>query len=207
MISMSDLLHELVPRMPPLSMAVIEDLADKVRAELKIGDGPIDFIALIDHVLPDYGIFVYPASDFELKDMLGATIPEDETTTTILIRKDLWHDLYVGGSQANMAKATLMHELSHAVLHVRVLRQRLRHVEAGTTTLNRVRRGDIRAYEDPEWQAWALAGCMLAPRKAVLSVISAGRRTVGGLARHFDVSEGMMRSHLKRLKLLERRER
>lgn len=86
------------------------------------------------------------------------------------------------------------------MLHVPVVRRRLKS-PLGELALNRVSRDSLKPYEDPEWQAWALAGCVVAPRKMIEA---APASSVTELADLFGVSEGMMKSHLKRLRLARR---
>lgn len=199
---MPDLIAELVPRMPPLSMRVLENIGTHVRSEFQTSDADaLDVVALIDK-LATFGIFFYPASALELEDRLGATLPVGEETQ-ILLDSDLWEQLHEGGKRANMARATAIHELSHAVLHMQVLRRHLAKSADGVS-LNRVQRNALKPYEDPEWQAWALAGCILAPRARIVAALNAGESTVDDLALHFEVSPGLMQAHLKRLKLLQR---
>jgi hypothetical protein len=212
---MGDLFAEEVPPMPPISMAAIEELGEGLRAELLpyldasgtdlegalAADGPaaLDVLYLVEHVLQRYGIDVYPASVLELGDREAATFPDSTGRTTILIREDSWEQLMAGGRQANRARATVMHELAHAVLHVQVLRARARDGLPGTA-LNRVSRRELKAFCDPEWQAWALAGAILLPRRSIESMLSRGL-TEQDIADTFGVSASMLRSHIKRLKM------
>jgi Zn-dependent peptidase ImmA (M78 family) len=87
--------------------------------------------------------------------------------------------------------------VSHAVLHVPVVRRRLASPHRDLL-LARVRRGSIPAYRDPEWQAWALAGCILMPRRTVKMLPD---RSLSSLAHIYGVSEEFAQSHLRRLKV------
>jgi hypothetical protein len=72
---------------------------------------------------------------------------------------------------------------------------------ANPNLLNRrVRRDAIKAFLDPEWQAWALAGAIVAPRRTITLV---GNLDPCVLAEVYGMSVDFMRSHLKRLKLLQ----
>lgn len=201
---MSSFLTETVPIMPPLSLASIEEIGNRVVEELCPGaltvPTPLDLPYLVDFALPKYGVHMYPVTEVELGDRLAATDPSGEKEINILIAEDHWNLLFAGGRRAYQPRATVAHELAHAILHVPVVRARLRH-PLGHNLLSRVRRDSIPAYRDPEWQAWALAGCVLAPRQAVEL---ANTRSVSELAEMFTISSGMMLAHLKRLRLTGR---
>lgn len=94
-----------------------------------------------------------------------------------------------------------MHELGHAHLHVNQIRHRLRY---GEGLPRQVRARDIKPYADAEWQAWTFAGCMLAPRAAILAEKI---RTPEALSMKFHTSVVLMTNHLRRLGLLERKGR
>lgn len=203
---MSDLLDEHVPRMPPVSIAALEQVAERTLELLDPAalqePRAVDWRALVDTVLQQFKIFIYPAHSDQLEDRLAFTDSSGATgdDINILLSFDLWNDLVAGGRLANRAHATVAHELAHAILHVPVIRRRAVLPNADLL-LNRVRREEIKAFEDPEWQAWALAGCVLAPRKT-LEMLSTSSIAVA--ADIYGVSEAMLRSHLKRLKLLRR---
>lgn len=201
---MSDFLREKVPPMPPISMAKIEEIGNKALQLLcpEALDTPqaLDFCKLVDLGLPKFHVHVYPAAEVELGDRLAATDPSGDRDINILLARDLYDSLFQGGRMAHRARATIAHELGHAILHVREVRERVKYSQSGLL-LNRVRRDALRPYEDPEWQAWALGGCIVAPRQMVEST---NAETIADLADIFGVSEGMMRSHVKRLRLARR---
>ena len=190
--------------MPPLSMAIIEGVGDQVLEELQPEalERPmrIDFAHWAEYHLQQYRIVVSPASVHELGTRKGVTDPRDhgDGITEILIEETHYDELVAGGRQAHMARATLVHEIGHAILHVPVMRKRI--PSNNPLLLNRrVRRDAIPAYRDPEWQAWALAGCIMAPRRTILSV---GTLDPHELAAMYGASADFMRTHLKRLKLM-----
>ncbi|NRD45959.1 ImmA/IrrE family metallo-endopeptidase [Corallococcus exiguus] len=187
--------------MPPLRMATIEGVAEAVLAEIfpeaLKKPMPVDVLHLIDNVLPAYGIHVSPAGAVEMCGNLGLTDPAGSTSIEILIQEDSWDRLQIGGRSANQARATVGHELGHAVLHVPVIRKR-RSSPLSRHLLARVARREVPAYMDAEWQAWAFGGCILAPRRTILMVPNP---TVSKLADIYEVSISMMEQHLRRLKL------
>lgn len=197
----NDLLSERVIAMPPMSMGMLEGLADEVLEVLQPGmltdPGALDVMTLIDE-LPMHGIDVYPVDPREIGAREGVTMAGDGRRTTILICREAWHQLVDGGRIAHRARATFAHELGHAILHGRELRRLERGRETGAITLNRVRRRELRPFEDPEWQAWAFAGCILAPRRAIQMVKA---RNMVALTLTFEISTDMVRSHLRRLRM------
>ena len=80
--------------------------------------------------------------------------------------------------------------------HVPVLRRRL----MITDVLARTQRGRLRAYEDPEWQAWAFAGAILMPT-STLRMLQGQRASLAHneVSRTYEVSVQMVTSHLKKL--------
>jgi hypothetical protein len=201
----NDLLHEQVIPMPPVSLGLLERVAQVVIAELFpgqcIGPGQLDVLKLVDEVLAARGIDVYPVSPAELgHDCEGATDWEGSGRITIRIREDLWHALAKGGRRANRARSTVIHELAHVVLHVKVLRDAQRTQTREALLNRRTERGELVAFRDPEWQAHALCGCILAPRRHVEALKAEGLG-LEEMAERLNVSEAFLRSRLKRLSM------
>lgn len=191
---MSDFLTEKVPEMPPMSLRTIAGVAEAVLGEIfpEALQRPtaIDFGRLVDYELQEHGIIVTPASLIEMGDRLGVTDPRGDEHTEVLLREDVWEKLHEGGRIANQARATVGHELGHAILHVPIIRR------GAVKGLNRLARQDMRAYCDPEWQGWSFAGCFIAPLRMIKKV---GATSAPVLAQTFGVSSAMMQAHLNRL--------
>jgi len=198
---MSDFLDEKVPPVRPLSTAAIEELGRCVLEQLDPDvlkkPQPLDVLRLVDDRLPKFGIHVSPASREELGDRAGATDPQGRHEIEILIGEEYWERLEEGGPPSYFAKTTVCHELGHGVLHVPVLRRRL----LLTDCFARVERKAIKAYEDPEWQAWAFAGAILMP-SVTLTMLKRRHNllTAEVVAATYEVSTQMVNSHLKRLR-------
>lgn len=60
---------------------------------------------------------------------------------------------------------TIMHEIFHALHHQRYL------LDSSVTSTVMYRRSELKAYEDPEWQANSYASAILMPAKSTLEVI------------------------------------
>lgn len=195
---MSDFVEDCV-RVPPLSTAAIEELANAFLAELApvmlSAPQALDLVSLVDDGLNQQGIVIYPATLQELGDREGATRPS--SPIEVLLAEHLWNALHCGGPGQSRARSTLGHELGHCVLHVPLIRRALSIVPEGFT-LNRAERGSVKAFEDSEWQAYTFSGCILMPRTTLVTVPSP---SVSRLAALYNLSAPFVRSHLKRLKL------
>jgi len=198
---MSSFLDEEVPPVNPLSMAAIEELGrcflGQLAPESLDAPQPLNVLELVETRLPEFGIHVYPASREEIGDRAGATDPNGNGEITILLAEGVWDALVEPVPRSHYARSTACHEIGHAVLHVPVLRRKL----LATEMLARTQRAKLRAYEDPEWQAWAFAGAILMP-SATLRILEAERDdlTPGLVASTYEVSTEMAQSHLRRLK-------
>jgi hypothetical protein len=185
-------------------MSAIEHLGEEVAAVLGATADSLprvlDWADLVENKLAHSGLLFFPVRDAELPDCEGATDPSGTGPIRILIRKEVYDDLGASGRRANRPRATVVHELAHAVLHVPYIRE-MRRLHRSADVLPRVMRGAIPAYIDPEWQAWALAGSILAPRRTVAPMISAGS-TAQEIADAHGVSEQFLLSHTRRMKLV-----
>ena len=200
---MSKNLHdELVFAMPAIATRTLESFGDalleQVSPEMLERPRPLDVLRLVDDVFPEYGIHVYPVDPAHLGDMEGATDPDGDEEIDIHLRADTWDQLLHGGRRAHRARATVMHEFSHAALHVPIIRRR-RLTPNAPLLLARVSSSTLKPYQNPEWQAWTLAGCLLMPRAAIRKLRDRSPRNVG---RVFEVSEDFARAHLQRLKII-----
>lgn len=199
---MSDFLDEEVPPVNPLSMTIIEEIArcflSQFSPDALIKPQPLDIVDLVENKLPDYGIHVTPASREELGDRAGVTDPSGNEEINILVSEEIWDSLFESVPTNYFSKTTICHELGHAILHVPVLRRRLLHEKV----LSFVKRRNIRAYEDPEWQAWAFAGSILMPSVTLRMLQSASdsETFIETVHETYEISYQMTRSHLKRLK-------
>src|SRR5688572_8972950 len=133
---------ELVFAMPPVSTAMLERLGDAVLGDIaphmiERGPAALDVLHLVDHVLPRFNIHVGPADPAQLGDNEALTDPSGDDEIDILLRDDHWQHLLDGGRRGHRPRATVMHEVSHAILHVPVIRRR-RASPLLTHTLERV---------------------------------------------------------------------
>lgn len=192
---------ELVPSMPAISMAALERVGHELNQLLGIdfsgGPHPIDWPHLITHVLPKHGIHVSPVDPAEIDGDEGATDSAGTGPVNVLLRHDIYDGLYDPGRGGNRSRATMPHELGHCILHVDRIRRFRAHQRDGALLR---RRADLKAYCDPEWQAWGLAGCIVAPR----SLLTSSRMSCDRLAAKLGISGAFLRTHMARLKMVWR---
>lgn len=189
----------LVMQVAPLSTKEIEARATRVLDALVPGfvgqAKPLDVIELVDHVLPQHRIHFVPIADHQLPDMWAFAQADGEPGDEIevLVKNTEWQNLFRGGRGAHHARGTFMHELGHCILHVDQLRRR-RALGLGLPRQRRV--AEMKTFQSAEWQAWAMGGCLLAPRA---SIAVAPIKTVEALAYTFSTSVQLMQLHLMRL--------
>lgn len=186
-------MDEKVPRVPGLSRQDLVELGDELLRSLQPEalrcPTPVDVRKLVDSKLEEVlGIHVYPVHP--------ADLPADAEASTsgerILVRKDQYDLLREGGPMGLRARATIAHELGHAILHSPML--------ADTETAKRVTlvpRRELKAYEDPEWQAWTLAQAFLIPVRTARSLSS---RTPEVIADTYQVSLPFAEGYLRRFR-------
>lgn len=195
---MSNLADEPVLEMPPLSMRSIEGIGaaalEHFAAALR-EPTPLDVLNLAEVTLPKSGIHVYPVGAWELPDQEAVTDPRTSTGEVIIrVREEVYDDLVRGGARARRPRATVMHEVAHAILHSEILRRRMESPVAVSYLPRRSR--DVPAYKSSEWQAWALATCMLMPRSTIRMLAD---RSPSAVSRAYEVSEELARRHIDRL--------
>lgn len=173
----------------------IEQQATRVRKLLEflseVKGASLPWIDLVEIHLPQFGLLFYPASTAELGDCEAVTDPSGVDAIHILVESQLYESLSDPGSGGNRARATVAHELGHAVLHVPYLRR----IRAQGQPWLKVSRTHLESSRDPESQAWAFAGCLLMPR----SLLSTTQGAFTELARVYGVSHSFARAHMARL--------
>jgi len=202
---MGSFLEEEVPPVNPLSISAIEEVGrcflEQLSPQSLIEPIPLDVLNVVDNVLPNFGVHCYPATPAELGERAGATDPRGGHEVVILVAESVWEALESEPPTSHYARTTICHEIGHAILHVPLLRRRL----LVTDVLARTQRANLRAYHDPEWQAWTFAGTILMPSITLRMLQSQHNelpaRLVGAT---YHVSEQMAQSHLRKLKWLQR---
>lgn len=93
-------------------------------------------------------------------------------------------------------RSTIAHECGHCLVHVPVVRSFLSVISRDEAQLFRMKRTDLQAFVDPEWQAWAFARALLMPTQ-VVKLLQSQRRSERYLADFFSVNPAFVRSRLK----------
>jgi len=200
---MSSFLDEEVPPVNPLGTSALEELGrlflEQFAPETLTGPCPLNVIDLADTQLGKFGIHVSPASREELGNRAGATNPRGDTEIDILVAEGVWEQLESPPPQCYYARSTVCHEVGHAIVHVPVLRRKLLVNEV----FARVQRAKLKAFEDPEWQAWTFAGAILMPSTTLRQLhVQHGTLNPELVSSVYEVSTQMAASHLRKLRWL-----
>lgn len=133
--------------MPPLTL---EEIREKVRSIRKIfglsEDGYVDIVKVFES-LPDYGVDIEIDAIEDMDNKHGQTYP---AKPKIVIREDIYERACEGHGRDRL---TIAHEIGHLFLH-------------GTDKISLARvekEYAVPTWCDPEWQANAFAGELLAP--------------------------------------------
>ena len=127
----------------PVSRAVLRGIAIDLRRLCRINTPyfPVDYVLeLVPEIIPGYKVVIETIE--KMGNNHGLTLYAEKI---IKIREDVYEGACEGKGRDRM---TCAHEIAHAILH--------------TNTLISARDyGKLERYEDPEWQAKALAGHIL----------------------------------------------
>ncbi|MDU7823411.1 MAG: ImmA/IrrE family metallo-endopeptidase [Veillonella sp.] len=151
---------------PPLSLKQIRKRCELIRRIFNIPlNAPIDIVKVFEYILTQIGVEFEIVPKHEMGAKHGETIPSENR---IRIREDVYERACYGHGRDRL---TMAHELGHLLLH-----------RVETITFAR-EDGDIPPYKDPEWQANAFAGELLAPYEYIkdMSIID--------IASHYGITE------------------
>ncbi|WP_027360857.1 ImmA/IrrE family metallo-endopeptidase [Desulforegula conservatrix] len=95
-------------------------------------------------------------------------------------------------------RATVAHEIGHCIYHVPELKNFRSSLSVTGGILFREEPSNIKAYENPEWQAWQFAGSLLMPEKKIISYYEKGCST-DVIANIFDVNPSFVKVRLNKL--------
>ena len=151
---------------PPLSLKQIRKRCELIRRIYNIPlNAPVDIVKVFEYILTQIGVEFEIVPKHEMGAKHGETIPSENR---IRIREDVYERACYGHGRDRL---TMAHELGHLLLH-----------RVETITFAR-EDGDIPPYKDPEWQANAFAGELLAPYEYIkdMSIID--------IASHYGITE------------------
>ncbi|WP_277287666.1 ImmA/IrrE family metallo-endopeptidase [Veillonella montpellierensis] len=138
-------------KVSPRSLRDIRRIARNVREILGYEtDGRIDIVRLLEHRLGRIGLEYEIKLASEMGSKHGETYLDQDK---ILIREDVYNNACKGSGRDRL---TIAHEIGHFILH-----------RASDISLARDTDEEVKPFEDPEWQANAFAGELLAPYEFV----------------------------------------
>jgi hypothetical protein len=186
---------------PGLSKKQIENVAIRLLKENQpdalTKDIPVDVEMLYEFYIPEtYGIKVCYTDLSPLgSGILGYT---NAATKESFVDKNLSDSNDVATSRR--FRSTVVHESFHCIQHVPVI-QYFKSISLDKDEiLYRVKKTDIRAFEDPEWQAWEFARVYLMPSSRTIRYYESGL-SVRKMADIFDVNPKFMEVRLKKMGL------
>lgn len=162
----------------------------------------LDVLGLIEARLPLAGIHVQPEVMAQMGSCHGITIPDGNPgdDIDILLREDVYDDLVSRpGPMSRRARFTTCHEIAHALVHVPQVRRMRSEIGDEAVMARKLPRSQLKPWECQEWQADAIAGCMLAPVRQVRKLMQRGCAT-GEMASVFNVSRDGAEIQQKRIK-------
>ena len=119
----------------------------------------------------------------------------------VISRKLMEYDAFDDVTRRRL-RATQAHEIGHCHLHVAEsrLNNSLLKFEHNENSLKRYRPEDIKAYEDPEWQAWRFASALLMPECCFRAAVK-NNWTKKRMKHAFDVNPSFIDVRLRELKI------
>lgn len=102
-------------------------------------------------------------------------------------------------------RSTVAHETGHVLFHLPMLKRlctdkTFTQKKAESKNFSLYSQKPVKAYEDPEWQAWEFAGSLLMPKIALVTLKEKGA-SVGEMADTFMVNQVFVRKRLRDLKM------
>jgi len=195
-----------VPVVPPKSRRDIEKLADSIlrafqpEALTGIFPTPVDVEGIYELYIP--AVVNVQTGYGDLSTLLGRT---DVLGFTHAPQKISLVDKSLSDAQEKATnrrfRATAGHEGGHCLIHVPLLQLfKSISINLGEEVLYRESRTKLRAFEDPEWQAWEFARALIMPRSLVIDYHERGF-TIEEMANCFEVNPAFLRVRLQTLKI------
>ena len=164
--------------MPPLFLVQIREKASAFRKIFgQTENGYVDIVRILE-TLQDYGVEIEIAPVHEMANKHGQTYP---AKSKIVIREDVYERACDGHGRDRL---TIAHEIGHLILH-----------STDKISLARVEKEyEVPICCDPEWQANAFAGELLAPFRFIKGL------SISEIQRQYGVSEQAARVQKTRRK-------
>ncbi|CAM3103115.1 ImmA/IrrE family metallo-endopeptidase [Cupriavidus taiwanensis] len=149
----------------PLSRGDIREAAYELRKELGLAHRlwfPV--LEFVEHALPQLDKnYTFEVVEFEELGSSHGLTTRDGDDVAIKIREDIYYRAY---EDEGRDRGTVAHEAGHYLMHAR------------SPALHRHFGGELKSYEDPEWQAKCFQGELLVPKHLVngMSAIDVARQ-------------------------------
>jgi len=137
---------------PARNNVEIGAIAAQIRQAFRWTDDKFPIVEAVELGLPQiWSDFEFQVAEYrDMPGEHGLTYPDEKR---IVIREDVYEGALAGQGRDRF---TVAHELGHLLMH------------SGLGLARHVRKGDVPAYRDSEWQANSFAGALLVPRAAVV---------------------------------------
>lgn len=159
----------------PISRREIRNKVSKIKSEVGLSNTyPFPVLRFLEIILPVYcpGFQINVLTKHEMGDKHGETFPSQKL---ICIREDIYNRASDGRGRDLF---TIGHEIGHLFLHEE-------------KRISKSHNENLKTYEDPEWQASAFAGELLAPSHRI------GGMTVEEVVKKFGVSRDAAKFQLR----------
>lgn len=193
-----------VPIVPPLSKVNIEQKAEnflcRYLPEIWTVRMPVPVDNIFENIIPDLtGIKVTYTnlSGFGITNAEGYTNARQKIS---MVDSALSDDFSITGRRR--FRSTVGHEIGHCILHVGLDKWQQSLLINGQGMKRE--RSDLKAYQDPEWQAWKFCQALCMPEKLTRKIFmqyNESEDIVEFLSDWFDMSYSFVRTRLKALKL------
>ena len=193
-----------VPVVPPLSGNQIEQQANKIVSmypDAWAGKEPVPVDFIFDHDIKALGIKpLFTDLSVQGRDAYGFT---DGINKSSMISDAVANDTSVVGRR--FFRSTVGHELGHVYLHVPYGQFHASLQAAGIGFMRE--RSNMRAWEDPEWQAWRFCKALCMPAHLVHSIVKkfgTNQQGIDALKEAFDMNYSFVMSRIRELQILPR---
>jgi Zn-dependent peptidase ImmA (M78 family) len=174
-----------------------DELLKIVQPNATYSPSQIDVEYIFDNYLQTIG-FKTGYIDLSHKNAEGYT---NAVEKEIFVDKKLLNDASIHKHMERRLRSTVAHEIGHALLHVPLMPTYISIQQKGGEFMRD--REDLKPYEDPEWQAWHFANCLIMPAAMVRTVAyeSMKYEVISNVARVFNVNEAFARTRLRKLNI------
>ena len=192
-----------VPLVRPLSRAKIEALAMNILREFQPEalrgkfPQPVDVEAIFEIYIPSKVDVQTGYTD--LSRLIGSEILGYTNAAKRVSFVDCSLSDATDRGTLRRFRSTLGHEGGHCLLHVPLL-QLFRSISRRGEGLYRVNRSEIKAFQDPEWQAWEFARAIMMPKLLIMDYLERGF-DLNGMADQFEANPAFLRVRLQTLKI------